>query len=58
MSMFSLQNKLVWLLEGDDVKSHLIQWGFVEGYMVWKFHSEEDVSGASRGTLSSVHAEH
>jgi hypothetical protein len=26
--------------------------------MVWKFHSEGDVSGASGGTLSSVHVDY
>ena len=45
------------LAHGDDmVKSHLIRYGFVKDYTVWKFHGEvEDPSaGASRGGNSSI----
>ena len=45
------------LANGDDtVKSHLIQYGFVKDYTVWKFHEEaEDPSaGASGGGNSST----
>ena len=45
------------LAHGDDtVKSHLIRYGFVKDYTVWKFHGEaEDRSAdASRGGNSST----
>ena len=42
------KNKL--LHEDDVVKSHLIRYGFVENYTMWKFHGEADpsVTGASK----------
>ena len=45
------------LAHGDDtVKSHLIRYGFIKDYTVWKFHGEaEDLSvGASGGGNSST----
>ena len=36
------KNKL--LHEDDVVKSHLIHYGFVKNYTVWKFHGEVDAS--------------
>ena len=38
----SFKNKL--LHEDDIVKSHLIRYGFVENYTMWKFHGEADPS--------------
>lgn len=49
------KNKLV--LEGGDVQSHYIKWGFIEEYVVWRFHAEVDaIGGASGGNSSSSRA--
>ena len=40
-------------LEGDELQSHLIKWGFVEVYMVWRFQSKEDMSDSVFGGNSS-----
>ena len=45
------KNKL--LHKDDVVNSHLIRYGFVENYAMWKFHGEADpsVTDASEPTL-------
>ena len=51
----SCQNKL--LHKDDVVNSHLIRYGFVENYTMWKFHGEADPSviGASeRNSLTPL----
>ena len=48
------KNNLVY--EDSVVKSHLIRYGFVENYTVWKFHGEVDSSatGASERNSSTM----
>ena len=45
------KNELI--LESGEVQSHLIKWGFIEEYMVWRFHGEADASGGVFGGNSS-----
>jgi hypothetical protein len=50
----SCKNKL--LQEDNVVQSHLIRYGFVNDYTVWKYHGEADLSatGASGGNSSTT----
>ena len=41
------ENKL--LLEDNGVKSHLIRYGFVKDYTIWKFHGEEAGPSSTEG---------
>ena len=46
------QNKLA--KEDDVVQSHLVRFGFVKDYTVWKLHSEADASASASGGNSST----
>ena len=46
------QNKLA--QEDDVVQSHLVRFGFVKDYTVWKLHSEADASASASGGNSST----
>jgi hypothetical protein len=50
----SCKNKL--LQEDNVVQSHLIRYGFIKDYTVWKYHGEADPSatGASGGNSSTT----
>jgi len=53
MSMFSLQESDSFTNDGT-VQSHLIQFGFMEGYTVWTHHGERvDPSGDASGLSSA-----
>jgi hypothetical protein len=43
------------LHEDNVVKSHLVRYGFVKDYIIWKFHEEaEDLSGGASGGILST----
>lgn len=54
MSCSHCKNQGVWL-DVVEVKSQFIRWGFIQGYTVWIFHGEKDMTATSQ---TSVQADH